>query len=201
MERLNSIQDMKKLRASVCAEDTGKVTICACGGSACRASGSRKVVRKLKEEAEQRGLDIDIKTTGCRGMCSSGPNVMVEPNGIFYTRVKPESVAPLLSYTVVAHAPYRPLLYRDNILTEPVTAIEGIPLYKKQLRLVLKNNGRIDPRSIMDYIKIGGYVALELSIDKTSTTPILGDKLWLLITCRIFSLAGSIFLMMISVIL
>ena len=175
MERLTSIQELKKLRASVCAEDTGKVTICACGGSACRASGSRKVVKKLKEEAERRGLDVDVKTTGCRGMCSSGPNVMVEPNGIFYTRVKPESVAPLLSYTVVADTPYRPLLYRDNILTEPVTAIEGIPLYKKQLRLVLKNNGRIDPRAITDYIKIGGYTALEKALSSMTPDEVLAE--------------------------
>ena len=38
-----------------------------------------------------------------------------------------------------------------------------------------------------------------LSTDSVSTTPILGDKLWLSITCRILSLTGSIFLVIISV--
>lgn len=175
MKRLTSIDDLRSLRTSLQGTGEGKATICVCGGSACRASGSKKVVRRIEEEAAKKGLAVEVKVTGCRGMCSRGPNVMVEPAGIFYTRVKAESVPSLVAYTLQAESPFRPLLYRDNILTEPVTSIEDIPLYKKQLRLVLKNNGRIDPRSITDYIRVGGYTALEKALSSMTPDEVLSE--------------------------
>ncbi len=176
MERLKDIDDLGSLRNRLLQRDEeGKVTIQACGGSACRASGSGKVVKEIKEEASRRGLDVEVKVTGCRGLCSKGPNVKIEPQGIFYTRVKPDLVPSMLSYTLFANTPFRPLLYRDDILSEPIAKIEDIPLYKKQLRLVLKSNGRIDPKSIEDYIKIGGYAALEKALSKMTPEDVINE--------------------------
>jgi NADH-quinone oxidoreductase subunit F/NADP-reducing hydrogenase subunit HndC len=175
MERLKSIDELSELRESYQKEDAGKIVIRACGGSACRASGSKKVVKEMIAEAERRGLDIEIKTTGCRGMCSKGPNVKFDPHGIFYTRVKPDMVKHLMGYTINANAPFRPLLYRDDILSEPIERIEDIPLYKKQLRLVLRHNGLIDPKSISDYIKVGGYTALQKALSLMSPDDVLNE--------------------------
>ena len=38
--------------------------------------------------------------------------------------------------------------------------LEDIPFYKYQLRLLLENNAKIDPKNIEDYIALGGYSAL-----------------------------------------
>ena len=43
---------------------------------------------------------------------------------------------------------------------EKFTYEEDVPFYKYQKRLILGNNGRIDPTNIEDYIGIGGYGAL-----------------------------------------
>lgn len=175
MERLKNIGELNKLRESYKKEDAEKVVIRACGGSACRASGSKKIIKEMHAEAERSGLDIEIKTTGCRGMCSKAPNVKFDPHGIFYTRVKPDMVKHLIGYTINANAPFRPLLYRDDILSEPIERIEDIPLYKKQLRLVLRHNGLIDPKSITDYIKAGGYTALEKALSSMSPDDVLNE--------------------------
>lgn len=175
MERLKSIDDLTRLRENLQREDSNKVVIRACGGSACRASGSKKVIKEMISEVERRGLDIEIKTTGCRGMCSKGPNVKFDPHGIFYTKVKPDMVKHLISYTINANAPFRPLLYRDDILSEPIERMENIPLYKKQLRLVLRHNGLIDPKSITDYIKVGGYSALQKALSSMTPDDVLNE--------------------------
>ncbi len=174
MERLKSINDLKKLRETLQKEEV-KPTVSVCGGSACRASGSKKVVNNIEDEAERRGLNIEIKVTGCRGLCSRGPNVKVEPQGIFYTKVKPDMIPQLMGYTFMAGSPFRPLLYRDDILSEPVVKVEDIPLYKKQNRLVLRLNGLIDPKSITDYIRYGGYSALEKALSSMTPDDVLNE--------------------------
>ncbi len=176
MERLKSIDDLRTLRQTLRdKEQKEKVVISVCGGSACRASGSLKVVKAMKEESARKGFDTDIKVTGCRGLCSKGPNVDVKPHGIFYNRVRPDLVPSLMGYTISGNTPFRPLLYRDNILSEPISKIEEIPLYKKQLRLVLRHNGLIDPKSILDYIKVGGYSALEKALSSMTPDDVLNE--------------------------
>jgi NADH-quinone oxidoreductase subunit F/NADP-reducing hydrogenase subunit HndC len=81
----------------------------------------------------------------------------------------------MLGYTLFANTPFRPLLYRDDILSEPIARIEDIPLYKKQLRLVLRHNGLIDPKSITDYIKVGGYSALEKALSSMTPDDVLNE--------------------------
>lgn len=174
MNRLRSIEDLRNYRKLLQGE-IEKPLIEVCGGSACRAGGSKKVFEEIKKESALRGISVDIKVTGCRGLCSKGPNVSVRPMGIFYTRVKPDSVPALIGYTLQANTPYRPLLYRDDILSQPVEKIEDIPLYKKQLRLVLRHNGLIDPKSINDYIKVGGYSALEKVLSSMTPDEVLDE--------------------------
>ena len=72
----------------------------------------------------------------------------VEPQGIFYQKVKPEHAKSILAYTVQGGQPFRQSLYRDSFLSEPVPEMTNVPFYKKQLRIALRNNGLIDPRNI-----------------------------------------------------
>ncbi len=175
MNRLNSIEDLRRLRQSLQEEDKGKIIVHACSGSACRASGAKKVSEKMLSAAEAMGIEIEIRPSGCRGMCSQGPNVKIDPHGLFYTRVKPDMVEAMLAYTLRANTAYRPLLYRDSIITEPVEAMQDIPLIKKQHRLVLRHNGIIDPKSITDYIKVGGYTALEKALSSMTPDQVLAE--------------------------
>ena len=43
----------------------------------------------MEEEAGKRGINLDIVKTGCQGLCQKGPVMKVEPQGIFYQKLKP----------------------------------------------------------------------------------------------------------------
>jgi NADH-quinone oxidoreductase subunit F/NADP-reducing hydrogenase subunit HndC len=177
MEKLRSVEALKALRERL-REETFRPEIPrirACSSTACKASGSSKVIGAVEEEARRRGLEIDVVHTGCQGLCQKGPVMMVEPQGIFYQRIKPEHAPQLVNYTVVGGMPYRQGLYREDILSEPTPQMVDIPFYKKQLRIALRNNGRIDPRNIHQYIAVGGYSALEKALSTMTPEGVLDE--------------------------
>ncbi|MBI4824343.1 MAG: SLBB domain-containing protein [Nitrospirae bacterium] len=177
MERLKSIEALKALRERLKKEtfrpEVPRVRVCT--GTACTATGSAYVIDALDDETKKKGIEIDIVRTGCQGLCQKGPVMSIEPQGIFYQRIKKEHAPWLINYTVIGDLPYRQGLYRKDILSEPVPQMVDIPFYKKQLRVALRNNGRIDPRNIYHYIAVGGYKALERALSSMSPDEVLDE--------------------------
>ncbi|MBN2137156.1 MAG: 4Fe-4S binding protein [Sedimentisphaerales bacterium] len=133
-----------------------------CIGTGCAARGSRRLYELFTEAAGRSGLDIQVeaKCVGCHGFCERGPIVVVDPGGIFYQRVEESDVAEIFRETVLAGKVIERLLYEDSQTTQKASKAEEIPFYTAQKRIVLENNGRIDPTKIQDYITHGGYAAL-----------------------------------------
>src|SRR5512141_593114 len=177
MERLKSIDDLNSLRSRLKDEvfPDGVARVRLCSGTACTATGTPKVVAALEDEAAKRGLKLEIVKTGCQGLCQKGPVMKVEPQGIFYQKVKPEHAKSILAYTVQGGQPFRQSLYRDSFLSEPVPEMTNVPFYKKQLRIALRNNGLIDPRNILHYIAVGGYAALEKALGSMTPDDVLNE--------------------------
>jgi len=71
--------------------------------------------------------------------------------------------------------PFRQALYRTDILHEPLLEMVDLPFYKKQLRVALRNNDRIDPLSIHQYIAVGGYKALEKALSSMTPDEVLQE--------------------------
>jgi len=177
MEKLKTIDDLKNLRKQISDHtflpDVPRVRLCS--GTACTATGAPKVLSAIEEEAAKRGITLDVVKTGCQGLCQKGPVMKVEPEGIFYQKVKPEHARSIMSYTVAGGIPFRQSLYRNNILEEPIPEMTNVPFYKKQLRIALRNNGLIDPRKIYHYIAVGGYKALEKALGSMSPDDVLAE--------------------------
>ncbi len=177
MEKLKTIDDLKNLRKQISDHtflpDVPRVRLCS--GTACTATGAPKVLSAIEEEAAKRGITLDVVKTGCQGLCQKGPVMKVEPEGIFYQKVKPEHARSIMSYTVAGGIPFRQSLYRNNILEEPIPEMTNVPFYKKQLRIALRNNGLIDPRNIYHYIAVGGYKALEKALGSMSPDGVLAE--------------------------
>ena len=66
----------------------------------------------------------------------------------------------IISETLVKGKVIERLLYVDPGTGERYTNEADVPFYRKQQRLLLGSNSRIDPGSIEDYLAIGGYAAL-----------------------------------------
>ncbi len=64
---------------------------------ACPKKGGKEVLEVLRSELEKQGIHEDVQVTpcGCLGICERGPNLVVYPEGAWYTGVTPADV-PLL---------------------------------------------------------------------------------------------------------
>ena len=183
MSRLESTADLEALRRRLAHErDPNRRYIAVCCGTGCTASGSRDVLAAFKEEIERRGLSgrmeaegrVDLRRTGCHGFCEQGPLVVVRPEGIFYRRVKVEDVPEIVDALESGGVVER-LLYVDPTTGEKVVKEEDVPFYRHQQRLLLANNGRIDPTDIMDYIAVGGYRALSKVLDEMGPEDVIRE--------------------------
>ncbi|MCL0079333.1 FAD-dependent oxidoreductase [Dehalococcoidia bacterium] len=132
-----------------------------CRGTGCVSGGGDGVYEALRAEVEQQGLhNAGIDFVGCHGFCQQGPNVVVEPDGIFYTQVQVEDVAEIVAAHLRDGQPVERLFYRDPLTAKPVPHYSDINFYIKQRRLILRNCGHINPEKIEDYIERDGYRAL-----------------------------------------
>lgn len=129
-----------------------------CGGTSCHSSESDAVVWNLRDELEAKGLseNVQVILTGCFGFCQQGPIVKVMPDNIYYLKVKPEDAQTIVEEHIIKGRIVTRLLYQDPITKET----SGVPDHKKQLRIVLRNCGFIDPENIDEYIARDGYQAL-----------------------------------------
>jgi (2Fe-2S) ferredoxin/SAM-dependent methyltransferase len=68
------------------------------GAPSCCARGSLKVLEILRAEVASRGLgdQVQITTCGSLGLCESGPNMVVYPEGVWYSGVTPADVAEIV---------------------------------------------------------------------------------------------------------
>ncbi len=132
-----------------------------CRGTACISGGGNAVYEALQSELEHQGVEnATIDFTGCHGFCQQGPNVVVEPEGIFYTHVQPEDAADIVGMHLKEGKPVERLYYREPLSGKPIALYSEINFYAKQQRLILRNCGHINPERIEDYIGQGGYRAL-----------------------------------------
>jgi len=143
-----------------------KVGLASCG----IAAGGQRVYDALKASLITYGLkNIELRRTGCMGMCYSEVLVEVFPpqdRRVFYRNVTPEQVQRIVEEHII----------RGNPVTEWVIPADEIDnLLSKQRRIVLRNCGIIDPESIDDYLAAGGYKALEKVLHGMSPQEVIDE--------------------------
>jgi NADH:ubiquinone oxidoreductase subunit F (NADH-binding)/(2Fe-2S) ferredoxin len=133
-----------------------------CGGTGCHASESDAIVCNLRDELEAKGLmdTVQVILTGCFGFCEKGPIVKVMPDNTFYVGVKPEDAQTIVEEHIIKGRKVTRLLYIDPVTKELVSESKDMGVFKKQLRIVLRNCGFINPENIDEYIAREGYQAL-----------------------------------------
>jgi NADP-reducing hydrogenase subunit HndC len=140
-----------------------RIELMLCTGTGCVAGGAYKIKDALEKELKKHGLDkeITVVTTGCNGFCGQGPLMVVEPDKIFYGWLKPEDIPYLVEEHFLKGRPVKKLMFVPPEKKEPVPLVADIPFFRKQLLVVLRNKGIIDPEKIEEYIARDGYAALE----------------------------------------
>jgi len=151
-------------------------TVFVCQGTGCLSSGSGPVYDALKSEVARLGLkDVEVDFTGCHGFCEQGPNVVIEPEGIFYTHVQAEDALEIVSSHLRDGEPVERLFYRDPVTSEAIPLYSDMNFYKKQQRVILRNCGHINPENIDHYIDQGGYQALRKALLEMTSEQVIDE--------------------------
>jgi NADP-reducing hydrogenase subunit HndC len=178
MPRINSPAELEEFRKDILAKrDPNKPCITLCSGSACHASGSKEVATSIEEEIKKQGLsdEVDIRKTGCHGFCERGPIIVIHPEEICYLQIEPKDVPEIISQTIKEKKVIERLLYTDPGTNEKIIHESEIPFYKNQERLVFGSNGRIDPKSIDDYLALDGYSALATVLSRMTPEQVVEE--------------------------
>ncbi|CAB1057281.1 NADH-ubiquinone oxidoreductase chain F (EC [Olavius sp. associated proteobacterium Delta 1] len=178
MPFINSPAKLEEFRKDILSNrDPNKPCITLCSGSACHATGSGDVAASIEAEIEKQGLsaEVDIRKTGCHGFCERGPIIVIHPEEICYFQIEPKDVPEIVSQTIKKKQVIERLLYPDPNTNEKIIHESEIPFYKNQARLVFGSNGSIDPKSIDDYLAIGGYSALAKVLSQMTSEQVLEE--------------------------
>ena len=134
-----------------------------CGGTGCTSSNSEKIIEKLHEEINAKGLEkeVNVVRTGCFGLCALGPIMIVYPEGAFYSMVTPEDVPEIVEEHLLKGRIVKRLLYKETVVDDSMTkSLNETKFYEKQMRVALRNCGVINPEIIDEYIALDGYQAV-----------------------------------------
>ena len=146
-------------------------SILICSGAGCISSNCGAVKDALMKALEKLCPDknIDIKLTGCMGTCNIGPAMIVKPSDVFYCNLRPEDMETIVQRDIIGGEIVLEFCYRDLESGEPVPFVKDIEFFKSQKKVVLRNCGSIDCRSLEEYVVNDGYMGLYKAI--TEMTP------------------------------
>jgi NADH:ubiquinone oxidoreductase subunit F (NADH-binding)/NAD-dependent dihydropyrimidine dehydrogenase PreA subunit/(2Fe-2S) ferredoxin len=136
-------------------ENTTVIRVCM--GPAGIAAGGKKVLDAFSEALAQAGVPAALKEhcsshqVGCVGLCARDVLVEVHAGGekTVYQYVKPDMVPRIVEEHLVAGTPVKEWLVDGDYDA----------FYRKQIKVVLSDCGRIDPEDIEAYRAVGGYEA------------------------------------------
>ena len=159
-------------------------------GSCGIAAGSESVYAALHEEATKAKLDLFIGKTGCLGFCGEEPlvNILGLSSPLLVYHKVTEKAAKEIVQCLAAGELYQKKVFCkiekvENYL-EPkgitfgkglpaVAHFHDIPFYQKQMRVVLRDSGLIDPENIDEFIAVGGYSSLVNVLEHLSSQDVL----------------------------
>ncbi len=141
----------------------------------CLKKGAHEVMDALQDELVSQGLieEVQVLETSRIGGCDQGPELMVYPEGVHYSNLTPDDMAYLveehfLKGRVAKKFVTEEKVFSDEELSAPTT---------KEIRVVLRNCGKIDPENIEDYLAEDGYQALGQVLSEYTPEQVIDEVL------------------------
>ena len=183
---MKSLQELKDIQAAKhgqinirfnpdTAEAALKTYILVCGGTGCTSNHSWEIMDELNRLIEAAGKkdEIEIIQTGCQGLCAKGPIMVVHPGNVFYQEVRVDMVERIFNEHILGGEPVE-----EYLMVEELTDGTKIPyvesaFYNNQMRMALRNCGKIDPENIDEYIARDGYQALGKALNEMTPDEVI----------------------------
>ncbi len=160
--------DLEKIKARHLDSAAGyKGMLMVCTGTGCVSAKGFEIKKLVEEKLEEKNLQDDflVVGTGCNGFCAVGPIIVIQPDGIFYQKIAPESVDEIIEKHLVNGELVEELLYKDPVSGKTYTKMDQIEFFTGQQLIALRNKGLIDPENIDHYISRDGYKALAKALE------------------------------------
>jgi len=139
-----------------------KYRVLVCSGGGCISANCYDVKDALIQAIKDNGLEdqVLVSETGCIGTCNLGPVMVVMPEEVFYTRLKPKDIPDIVKSHLVEGNIKMDKTYFDMGALKRVPYLKEISFFKNQVKIALRNCGLIDYASIEEYIANDGYKAV-----------------------------------------
>lgn len=150
-----------------------KVTVRVCVGTGGIAAGGKEVIEAFKKTINEFRVDLDIDFTchyqkvGCRGFCAKDVLVdVVEGDKIVtYQSIKPEMVKRIVVDHIIEGKPVEEWLVDESYYN----------FHEKQVKILLKDCGTIDPEDIQAYINVGGYSGIKKVLSEMTPEAVIEE--------------------------
>ncbi len=168
MQKINTFDEFITLQKNIkTKKDNAIPTIVIPAGTCGQASGANDLIRIAKRELIAQGLvnKINLRITGCHGLCQMEPSLLIEPNCTFYPKVDKKQMKRIIQ-AVAEGKVLEDLLFIDEKTGKTINKQDNIPFFAKQTRTILEGNEKIDPIRITDSIANGGYLSMLRCLQK-----------------------------------
>ncbi len=147
--------------------------ILVCVDPECLSKGAHDIVDALNDELVATGLidEVQVLETSRIGACAQGPEMMVYPESVHYAGMTVDDIPYIVEeHFLKGRVAQKFILPIKSIKDEELTAPTS-----KEIRIVLRNCGEIDPENIEDYIAKDGYMALAKVMTEMSSDDVINE--------------------------
>ena len=175
IENIYQLEEIKKTFLK--QQSSYKHNVLVCGGAGCVSSNCKEIENALRDELRRFEFDdsINVYQTGCMGMCTLGPMILVLPERTLYVNLTPDKVHDIVKWHFGHGETISEYTYYNPTTQEYVPCIDDIDFYKSQVKLVLENCGIIDHANIASYIANDGYLAAAKFISENKQEEIIQE--------------------------
>lgn len=147
-----------------------------CVDPECLAKGAHAIIDALHDELVSAGLidEVQVLETSRIGGCSLGPELMVYPEGAHYVNLSPDDIPFLVEEHFLKGRTATQFLMPAGPVTKDEELSAPTP---KEVRVVLRNCGKIDPENIEDYLAEDGYMALAKVLTEMTPEQVIDEVL------------------------
>jgi NADH:ubiquinone oxidoreductase subunit F (NADH-binding)/(2Fe-2S) ferredoxin/Pyruvate/2-oxoacid:ferredoxin oxidoreductase delta subunit len=147
--------------------------ILVCVDPECLSKGAHDIIDALNDELVATGLidEVQVLETSRIGACSQGPEMMVYPDNVHYAGMTVDDIP----YIVDEHFLKGRIAQKFVLPIKSITDEELTAPTSKEIRIVLRNCGIIDPENIEDYIAKEGYMALANVLTEMSSEDVINE--------------------------
>jgi len=144
-----------------------------CAHPQCLDKGASEVEAELLKQLEAQGLKDEVQVVEVDGLGRphQGPEMVIYPEGTHYVGLSPEVIPHIVEEHLLKGRPVLAMTYKEPP-SEPLEAPAA-----KEVRVVLRNVGKIDPDNIEDYIAEDGYMALAKVLSEMTPQQVIDEVL------------------------